>query len=236
MCTWLHLRFECGAIKKRDDIRLECEHLKRGSCVGRWGHHYVKFLNIPFDCLGIAPYCATCPGGTPSKATRAWFRTAIDTLVAREVSCHDDATKWTSTYSGYSVTDIIPPEPGPAPFWLQPIPEHAEVIDFLDRYPDDHRSQRSETPEPERRLCFDELLPRVETPFPVVQAERLPSMRLYREDIERRFVHTEIFGLGLQDSGSNGDNDEEIYFGERWDFMEVDGVMTRRCQSADAGH
>ena len=113
MCTWLHLRFECGAIKKRDDIRLECEHLKRGSCVGRWGHHYVKFLNIPFDCLGLAPYCATCPGGTPSKATRAWFRTAIDTLVAREVSCHDDATKWTSTDSGYSVTDIIPPEPGP---------------------------------------------------------------------------------------------------------------------------
>ena len=47
-----------------------------------------------------------------------------------------------------------------------------------------------------------------------MQAERLPSMRLYREDIERRFVHTEIFGLGLQDSGSNGDNDEDSYFGD----------------------
>lgn len=54
----------------------------------------------------------------------------------------------------------------------------------------------------------------METPFPAVQAERLPSMRLYREDIERRFVHTEIFGLGLQDSGSNDNNDEENYFGD----------------------
>lgn len=110
MCTWLHLRFECGAVKKRDDIRLKCEHLEQGSCVGRWGHHYVKFLNIPFDCLGIAPHCATCPGGTSSKASRAWLRTTINSLVAREVAFQDDAIKWITTNS---VADIIPPEPDP---------------------------------------------------------------------------------------------------------------------------
>lgn len=90
------------------------------------------------------------------------------------------------------------------------------MLGFIDRDSDD-RSRRSETPEPEQHLGLDELLPWVATPFPVEQTERLPSMRLYREDIERRFVHTEIFGLQLQDSGSNGDDDDdddENYFGD----------------------
>lgn len=113
MCTWLCLKFDCGASKKTNQIISICKHFEHRSCAGRGGQYHLKFLDTGFPCLGMVQNCNTCPERLPSVAAIARFMAAVEALVNRELAARDAAIILIAAVNGYSVEGILEPRPGP---------------------------------------------------------------------------------------------------------------------------
>ena len=185
MCTWLYVRFDCGITIRIDNVWYACEDLKDGTCIGRWGFHEQRVLNMPLPCMDLGPSCELCGRNTLSRS--AQFRCFVTSviLVQQELAATFNTVCWEL-------------------YKQNPHERHSRrtlrctnSTELITKDLDQPR-RRSETPPAPDRLRRGESLPRVTTPCPVPEARRLPSIV---PDIERSFVQSQMLQTDPNGSG-----------------------------------
>ena len=191
MCTWLYVRFDCGITIRLPNVWYACQDLKYGTCIGRWGCHEQRLLKLPLPCMDMGPCCELCRVNPLSRGARAWCLATAIILIERELAATFGTVYWElynlNPHERYS--RCVLGSTNSTGFTTEDLEQRGR------------RSERSPSPDCLRR---GESLPRVSTPCPVPEPERLPPMIAWRPDIERRFVHTQIFEIELNGSGFDG--------------------------------
>ena len=220
MCTWLYVRFDCGIIIGLPSVWYACEHLKDGTCIGRWGRHEQRLVDIALPCLDLGPCCEYCRGYTLSRRARDWYFTRAIMLVQQELA----AILGTEYWGWYKLHWYV--------CYSRRVLESNKSTGFITEDPD-YRSRRSETSSSPDCLRRSESLPRVSTPCPVPEAERLPPMVAAGPVMERSFVSTQIFELELNDSGPNGNesHNQGAQGKSNWTLFESIGNPLLTCYS-----
>lgn len=191
MCTWLYVRFDCGITIRLPNLWYACEDLEHGTCKGRWGRHDQRLLKLPLPCMDLGPCCELCRANRLSRRARSWCLATGIILIQQELA----ATFGTVYWELYKLN--------PHERCSRRVLESTNSTGFISEDLEQRRG-RSETPPPPDCLRRNESLPRVSTPCPVPEAERLPPMVAWRPEIERSFVHGQIFELELNGSSSDG--------------------------------
>ena len=192
-------------------VRYACEFLKHGTCIGHWGCHEQRLLTVPLPCLDTGPCCEFCRGNTLSRRARHWYFATAIIPIQHELAATFGAVFW-------ELFKLIPHERYSAEF----ITEDVEQL-----------WRRSVTPSPPDCLRRGEPLPRVSTPCPVPEAQRLPPMVAWGPDIERSFLRTQIFELELHGSGPDGNesHSQEAQGKENRNLFEGIGDPQLTCHS-----
>lgn len=237
MCTWLYIRFDCGAMFRRPKVWNLCEHLPYGSCICRWSCHDKKFINFDRPCLGMAPQCQICPENLRAEENR-------------EHQGKQPASLGPTSSQGANIgrrrVRIVPasnarPQPAAPPGqyvapgkWSTPSQDLSGVSEFLSRLthssvtnvsaagasnvgvqqqqaaPERGSSNRANSgairrhhkrkratapPSYQERYMHDISIAPLLSPPPEAEVGRFRPIRLYREDIEEKFLRDCVWGL-----------------------------------------
>ena len=183
MCTWLYVRFNCGITIRLPNLWYACKDLEHGTCKGRWGRHDQRLLKLPLPCMDLGPCCELCrENRLPKRARSLCLATGI-ILIQQELAATFGTVYWELS------------KPNPHERYPRRVLASTKLAGFIITEDLEQRRGRSETPPPPDSLRRGESLPRVSTPCPVPEAERLPPVVARCPEIQRSFVHSHIFEL-----------------------------------------